>query len=109
MPTVSISTPTNGPAFTTSPITVSGVAQIDQSPPADFPPSGLIVTLVQVQMNGTDGAGQTASGTTNLKKAVRAVLGSGRGQGRADCGGGIGPVGLAGNEVDEAAHKLGQP
>lgn len=70
VPTVSISTPTNGQAFTTSSITVSGAAQIDQSPPPFFPPEGLIVTLVQVQANGTDGTWQTASGTTNWSASV---------------------------------------
>jgi hypothetical protein len=55
-PTVSISSPTSGQTFTNSPITVSGTANDPGSPSTG-------VSLVQVQVNGTGGTWQTASGT----------------------------------------------
>jgi formylglycine-generating enzyme required for sulfatase activity len=61
-PTVSISTPTNGQTFTTSPVTVSGTATEQDLQD--------IISLVQVQMNGTAGAWQTASGATNWSASV---------------------------------------
>jgi Ig-like domain from next to BRCA1 gene/Glucodextranase, domain B/Bacterial Ig domain len=57
-PSVAISSPTNGQAFTSSTIALSGTAS-----DAGCPSSG--VGLVQVQMNGTGGTWQTASGTNN--------------------------------------------
>ena len=62
-PTVSISTPASGQFFTNSPIAVSGTAT-DQ---------GTLLTgirLVQVQVNGTNGTWQTASGTTSWSASV---------------------------------------
>jgi hypothetical protein len=53
-PTVSISTPSSGQTFTTSPVTVSGEAESHEFP---YTP----INLVQVQANGTNGTWQTAS------------------------------------------------
>lgn len=52
IPIVSINTPTNGQTFTTSPVTVSGTAVIE-----DYTTG---MNLVQVQTNGTNGTWQTA-------------------------------------------------
>jgi GH18 family chitinase len=67
-PTVSISSPTAGQTFTTSPVPVSGTATDPGSPSSG-------VSLVQVQMNGTGGTWQTASGTTSW--SASATLSSG--------------------------------
>ena len=66
-PTVAISSPTGGQAFTSSPITVSGTA----SDPAS-PSSGL--ALVEVRVKG--GSWQTASGTTSWNRSVSLASGS---------------------------------
>ncbi|HUI07183.1 MAG TPA: Ig-like domain-containing protein [Verrucomicrobiae bacterium] len=62
-PTVSISTPTSGQTFTATPITISGTASDSGSPSTG-------VSLVQVQVNGTGGTWQTASGTTSWSASV---------------------------------------
>ncbi|HEY5040662.1 MAG TPA: glycoside hydrolase domain-containing protein [Verrucomicrobiae bacterium] len=62
-PTVSISSPTSGQTFTTSPVSVSGTATDPGSPSTG-------VSLVQVQVNGTSGTWQTVSGTTSWNASV---------------------------------------
>ena len=57
-PTVSISSPTSGQAFTTSPVSVSGTATDPGTPSSG-------VSQVQVQVNSTSGTWLTASGTTS--------------------------------------------
>jgi len=67
-PTVSISSPTSGQTFTTSPVTVSGTATDPGTPSTG-------VSLVQVQVNGTGGTWQPASGTTSWNASVSLSLG----------------------------------
>ena len=62
-PTVLISSPTSGQPFTASPVSVSGTATDPGSPSTG-------VSLVQVQVNGTGGTWQTASGTTSWNASV---------------------------------------
>ena len=68
-PTVSISNPTSGQTFTASPVTVSGTATDPGSPSTG-------VSLVQVQVDGTGGTWQTASGTTSWTASVALVSGA---------------------------------
>ena len=66
-PTVAISSPTNGQVFTASPVTASGTTT---------DPGWSGVSLVQVQVNGTGGTWQTASGTTSWTASVALVSGA---------------------------------
>ena len=66
-PTVTISSPTSGQTFSSSPITVSGTASDPGSPSSG-------VASVQVRVNG--GSWQTASGTTSWSASVALVSGS---------------------------------
>jgi uncharacterized repeat protein (TIGR03803 family) len=68
-PTVVISSPTSGQTFTASPVTVSGTATDPGSPSTG-------VSLVQVQVNGTGGTWQTASGTTSWSASAALVSGT---------------------------------
>jgi hypothetical protein len=67
-PTVMISSPTNGQNFSSSAITVSGTANDPGSPSSG-------VSLVQVQVNGTNGTWQTASGTASWSTSVSLTSG----------------------------------
>lgn len=62
-PTVSISSPTSGQSFTTSPVTVIGTA-------TDPGSTSTGVSAVQIQVNSTSGTWQTASGTTSWSASV---------------------------------------
>jgi len=68
-PTVVISNPTSGQTFTASPVTVSGTATDPGSPNSG-------VSLVQVQVNGTGGIWQTASGTTSWSASAALTSGA---------------------------------
>lgn len=62
-PNVTISSPTSGQTFSTSSIAVSGVAN-------DSGNASSGVSLVEVQVNGTNGVWQTANGTTSWSVTV---------------------------------------
>jgi hypothetical protein len=68
-PTVLINHPTGGQTFTALPITVDGTANDPGSPSTG-------VSLVQVQVNGTGGTWQTASGTTSWSASVSLISGA---------------------------------
>jgi hypothetical protein len=68
-PTVFISGPTSGQTFTASPVAVNGTANDPGSPSTG-------VSLVQVQVNGTGGTWQTASGTGSWSASVALTPGA---------------------------------
>jgi uncharacterized delta-60 repeat protein len=68
-PTVSIGNPTSGQTFTASPVAVNGTANDPGSPSTG-------VSLVQVQVNGTGGTWQSASGTTSWTASAALVSGA---------------------------------
>ena len=68
-PTVTISSPTSGQTFTTSPVAVSGTANDPGSPSSG-------VSLVQVQVNGTGGTWVAATGTTSWSTSVALASGA---------------------------------